>query len=85
MKGYEKPIYYMMQFIETGDIESLAKTMPLKQLVEPAEDEGGKLSEFQDSDLDLDNYEAAIDSLDMIWDGYHDELEDGYGKNIKVS
>lgn len=85
MKGYEKPIYYLMQFMETGDIQSLVKTMPLKQLVESAEDEGGKLSEFQDSDLDLDNYEAAIDSLDMIWDGYHDELEDGYGKNIKVS
>lgn len=42
MKGYEKPIYYLMQFMETGDIQSLVKTMPLKQLVESAEDEGGK-------------------------------------------
>lgn len=82
MKGYEKPVYYTVKFIEKGDIKSMAKAIPLKQLVKFAKDKAGSLLDL--SELDLEDYKDALDSLNDAMEDYKDALEDEYGDNFKV-
>ena len=87
MKGYEKPIYYYTGFVESGDIKSIAKALPVKQIVKFAKDNTDELlkkSGFSLSNLDFRDYKDALNSLDDLIGDYKDEMEDEYGDNLKV-
>lgn len=87
MKGYEKPVYYITKFVESGDIKSLVKVFPLKQIAKFAKDNANDLlkeSGLSFKGLDLGDYKEAIESINDIMEDYKDEIADEFGDDFKV-
>lgn len=87
MKGYEKPVYYLIKFMESGNIKSMAKAIPVKEIVKYVKSNAGEL--LDDAGIDLSNfdfsdYKEALESLNEELEDYTDTLEDKFGDNFKI-
>ncbi len=73
-KPYEKPIGYLFTAIEKCDGKTLEKAFP------------DYMNELAEDNMDDDKYDTVSEYYeDVMLESLHDELEDDYGKNLKIS